>query len=113
MQTVASPCLFPLFLDLRGRRVLVIGGGTVAARKIASLLEANADVRVIASALEPALLALAAAKRITHVGSTFAASQLEDTWLVIAATDDAGLNRAVADAAHARQIWANVVDDAE
>ncbi|HQQ59530.1 MAG TPA: NAD(P)-dependent oxidoreductase, partial [Thermomonas sp.] len=106
MQTAPPPPLFPLFLDLRGRRVLVVGGGAVAARKIAALLEAGATVQVVASALEPGLAALASHRHITHLAATFAPTQLEGAWLVIAATDDAGVNRAVADAAQARQMWA-------
>ncbi|MBZ4185473.1 siroheme synthase CysG [Thermomonas sp. RSS23] len=112
MQTAPPPPLFPLFLDLRGRRVLVVGGGAVAARKIAALLEAGATVQVVANALEPGLAALVSHRHITHLATTFAPTQLEGAWLVIAATDDAGVNRAVADAAQARQVWANVVDDA-
>ncbi len=112
MHPPPPPPLFPLFLDLRGRRVLVVGGGAVAARKIAALLEAGATVQVVASALEPGLAALASHRHITHLAATFAPTQLEGAWLVIAATDDAGVNRAVADAAQARQMWANVVDDA-
>ena len=113
MQTLPPPPLFPLFLDLRGRRVLVVGGGAVAARKIATLLEAGAHVLVAAEALEPGLAALALEHRITHLGPQFVPSQLDGVWLVIAATDDTSVNRAVADAAQARQVWANVVDDAE
>lgn len=104
--------LFPLFLDLRGRRVLVVGGGAVAARKIVALLEAAADIAIVAPALDAELAALVRSKRITHLGAAFDPAQLDDAWLAIAATDDAAVNRTVAAAAQARRIWINVVDDA-
>jgi len=113
MQDTAAPTLFPLFLDLRGRRVLVVGGGSVAARKVTALLEAQADVALVAPALDATLAPLVRMQRITHLGATFAPHQLDDAWLVIAATDDPLVNRAVAEAASARRLWVNVVDDAE
>lgn len=112
MSLATSPPLFPLFVDLRQRRVLVVGGGAVAARKVVALLDSGADVALVAPALEPALEALVRAGRITHLGGTFQPEQLDAVWLVIAATDAPDVNRAVADAAHARQRWVNVVDDA-
>ncbi|WP_256646569.1 siroheme synthase CysG [Thermomonas paludicola] len=113
MQSPAAPLLFPLFLDLRRRRVLVVGGGSVAARKIEALLEAGADIALVAPALDAALRDLVRAGRITHLAPAFAPAQLDAAWLVVAATDDARVNRAVSEAAQARRIWANVVDDAE
>ncbi|WP_246022803.1 siroheme synthase CysG [Cognatilysobacter terrigena] len=111
--TPGSTPLFPLFLHLRGRRVLVVGGGLVARRKIAALLDAGANVRVGAPELIDAVQTLVDAGRVEHVRGTFDTAWLDDAWLVVAATDDASVNRAVADAAEARRIWANVVDDAE
>ncbi|QNN46068.1 uroporphyrinogen-III C-methyltransferase [Thermomonas brevis] len=113
MQASPAPSLFPLFLDLRGRRVLVVGGGAVATRKVGALLEAAAEVAVVAPALDAELAALVRRKRIAHLGAAFDPAQLDDAWLVIAATDDPAANRAVADAANARRLWVNVVDDAE
>ena len=113
MSTTPTPSLFPLFLDLRDRRVLVVGGGSVAARKVAALLEAGADVVVGTPVLELGLAALAREGRIAHLQGGFEPRWLDDAWLVVAATDDNAVNRAVADAAQARRIWANVVDDAE
>ena len=110
--TPPPPVLFPLFLDLRDRRVLVVGGGAVAARKIAALREAGAAVAVVAPRLDPALAALAGQGAIAHVADRFAPQQLDDAWLVIAATDDADVNQVVAAAATARRLWVNVVDDA-
>ena len=108
-----APALFPLFVDLQGRRVLVVGGGSVAARKVAALLEAGADVVVGAPVLELGLATWARDGRIAHLAGSFDAAWLDAAWLVIAATDDGNVNRAVAEAAQARRIWANVVDDAE
>jgi uroporphyrin-III C-methyltransferase / precorrin-2 dehydrogenase / sirohydrochlorin ferrochelatase len=104
--------LFPVFLDLAGRRVLVVGGGAVAHRKIEALLEAGAAVEVVSRALEPELERWQVEGHIRHVGTEFEATHLEGAWLVIAATDDRTLNRAVHAAASARRIFANVVDDA-
>ena len=116
MSTIARATLFPLFplfADLRGRRVLVVGGGAVARRKVEALLDAGADVVVGAPVLEPTLVEWTANARIEHLGGAFAADWLDDAWLVIAATDDAVTNHAVVEAADARRILSNAVDDAE
>ena len=106
------PALFPLFVDLRGRPVLVVGGGGVAARKVAALLEAGARVRVVAPALALEVAALAAAGRVEHVAARFEPGHLDGAWLAIAASDDAVANRAVAETGARRGTWVNVVDDA-
>src|SRR5690606_14798096 len=112
MSAAPQQPLFPLFLDLRGRRVLVVGGGGVAARKVAALLESGAHVVVGAPALELGLAALLREGRIAHLRGGFDPAWLDDAWLAVAATDNPAVNRAVAEAAQARRIWANVVDDA-
>jgi len=113
MSPAADPPLFPLFVDLRQRRVLVVGGGAVAARKVAALLASGANVALVAPSLDLALEALVSAGEITHLGDTFRPEQLDAVWLVVAATNAPEVNRAVADAAQARQRWVNVVDDAQ
>lgn len=110
---MSAPPLFPLFTRLAGRAVLVVGGGPVARRKVAALLPTGARVRVGAMALDPALAQWAAQGRIEAVPGEFDPAWLEGAWLVIAATDDPDVNRAVAAAAERQRIWANVVDDAE
>lgn len=105
--------LFPLFADLRGRAVLVVGGGAVASRKVERLLAAGARVRVVAPDLHPHLRELLAARRISHRASAFAPEALDGAWLAIAASDDDAVNRAVAAAASTRKLLVNVVDDAE
>ncbi|XES83490.1 siroheme synthase CysG [Franconibacter pulveris] len=101
----------PLFAALKNRPVLVVGGGEVAARKIALLTRAGAQVRVVARALHPELAALAEAKAIDWFAQAFDEAQLDTVFLVIAATNDSELNRRVFDAANARQRLVNVVDD--
>ena len=111
--TPALAPLFPLFADLRGRRVLVVGGGAVARRKLEPLLAAGARVVVGAPWLDEAVAALVASGAIEHLAGSFEPAWLDGAWLVIAATDEGAVNRAVAAAAEARRIWANVVDDLE
>jgi len=105
--------LFPIFADLTDRLVLVVGGGAVAERKTLALLEACANVVVGAPELTPALAALAAEGRIRHLPGPFDPAWLHDMWLVVAATDDRAVNAAVSEAAKARRIFTNVVDDPE
>lgn len=105
--------LFPIFADLKDRLVLVVGGGAVAERKALALLEASADVVVGAPELTPALAALAAEGRIRHLPGLFDPAWLEAAWLVVAATDERAVNAAVSEAAQARRVFCNVVDDPE
>ena len=113
MPETRSPArLFPLFADLRGRRVLVVGGGAVATRKVEALHDTGALLRVGAPVLDAALAAQAADGRIEHLPGAFQPAWLDGAWLAIAATDDPQVNRAVAEAGEARGIWVNVVDDA-
>src|ERR1700694_385184 len=102
---------FPLFVDLSGRLVVVVGGGVVAERKIELLRAAGAQLRVVAPTLTPRLAAHAASGAIDYVASAFNPAQLTGARLTIAATDDPVLNRTVARAADARDILVNVVDD--
>src|SRR5277367_2166768 len=103
----------PVFLDLRERTVVVVGGGEVAARKIGLLRAAGARLRVIAPALTPELGSLHSAGHIEHLAAEFEASHLSGAALVIAATDNPQINAAVHLAATARGLFVNVVDDAE
>ncbi len=105
--------LYPLFANLENLAVLVTGGGAVAARKVAGLLEAGARVTVAAPRLTASLQRLARQRRIRHVSGNFRPAWLDDAWLVIAATGDRAFNTQVARHAEARRIFVNVVDDAE
>jgi uroporphyrin-III C-methyltransferase/precorrin-2 dehydrogenase/sirohydrochlorin ferrochelatase len=104
---------FPLFADLRGRRVLLVGGGVVAERKARLLVEAGAKVDVVAARLnEWFATETTRAGQMRHIATAFDESQLESAVLVVAATDDVDVNSEVSRAAERRGILANVVDDA-
>ncbi len=107
-----TPPLLPLFADLRDRTVLVVGGGAVARRKVATLLEAGARISIATAAPEPTLRAWIGQERLRWLQGAFDPAWLDDTWLVVAASSDQALNRVVAAAAHARRIFVNAVDDA-
>ncbi len=98
--------LLPLFLNLTGRAVLLVGAGCVAEGKLQQLLAAGARVRVVAPAVSPTIRAAG----VEIVERPFLPSDLEGMWLVVAAADSE-VNRAVADAAEARHIFVNAVDD--
>ena len=100
--------LFPTFLKLQGRRVLLVGGGPVAAGKLRGLLEAGADVMVVA----PAIVLEIAAAPVTTVTRRFQVSDLDGISFVVAAAPP-DVNREVAAAAQARGIFVNAVDDVE
>jgi uroporphyrin-III C-methyltransferase/precorrin-2 dehydrogenase/sirohydrochlorin ferrochelatase len=104
--------LYPLFADLSHRAVLVVGGGTVAERKIAALLGAQAQVTVNATELTPQLQRWVGEGRIAHRRDAFRDSWLDRVWLVVAATSDRQTNALVANMAELRRIFVNVVDDA-
>ena len=101
----------PIFMDLRDRRCLIVGGGEVAARKTDLLLEAGAAVQAVAPALGDGMQALADAGRIAHRNGTFQESDLDGAQLVIAASDDRAANARVAALADSRGVPVNVVDD--
>jgi uroporphyrin-III C-methyltransferase / precorrin-2 dehydrogenase / sirohydrochlorin ferrochelatase len=101
----------PIFVDLRDRLVVVIGGGVVAQRKIEHLLKAHARVRVVAPELCPELALYREQGRIEYRPLLFSQAQLEGAMLVVAATDDTTVNDAVSVAARERGLLVNVVDD--
>jgi uroporphyrin-III C-methyltransferase/precorrin-2 dehydrogenase/sirohydrochlorin ferrochelatase len=103
----------PIFLNLKGARCLVVGGGAVAARKAGLLLGCGAKVAVVAPELGETLAAEKAAGRIEHIAARFDDAHLAGATVVIAATDDHAVNAAVSRAAKARDLPVNVVDSPE
>lgn len=103
---------YPLHLDLTGKRVVVVGAGRVASRRVASLLAAGADVTVVAPDASPSISELAAAGSLTWHRRAFAHSDVARAWLVHAATDVPAVNQRVVEEAQRRQVWAVRADDA-
>jgi uroporphyrin-III C-methyltransferase/precorrin-2 dehydrogenase/sirohydrochlorin ferrochelatase len=100
----------PIFADIRNKLCLVVGGGEVGKRKAGVLLEAGANVRVVAPQIDPAL---AEQPRVDAIVSGFEAQYLDGVMLVIAATNDRSVNRQVSELSRTRNIPVNVVDDPE
>ena len=98
--------MFPAFLHLSSRRVVVVGGGPVAASKLDALLAAGADITVIAPEVRPEI----EERPVTVVRRRFEASDLDGAWWVVAAAPPE-VNRQVLEAADARRIFVNAVDD--
>ena len=101
---------YPVFLNLQGRFCLVVGGGAVALRKTKDLLACGAKVRVVSPQWIEGFQRLARSKKIQWSRRPFHPADLKKSWLVIAATDDAQVQRQVAQEAARKKIWANVVD---
>jgi precorrin-2 dehydrogenase/sirohydrochlorin ferrochelatase len=101
---------YPLLVDLQGRRVLVIGGGGVAERKVDSLLEAGATVVLVSPETTTGIRDLGRRGEIEVRGRPFADSDLEGMALVISATDDPGLQAQATAAARSKGVWVNTVD---
>jgi len=102
--------LFPLFLKLEGRRVLVVGGGPVAAAKVGALLDAKAEVALVAPDIDPELRKIAQAGKISIAARCFEQRDLEGAWLVVAAASHE-VNRLVAAEAGSRRLFVLAVDD--
>jgi len=98
--------LFPVFLKLASRKVVMVGAGRVASGKLGALLAAGAEVTVVAPAISPAI----AAAPVAVVRRAFTAGDLDGAWLAVAAATPE-VNREVAAAAEERKIFVNAVDD--
>ncbi|HET6627018.1 MAG TPA: uroporphyrinogen-III C-methyltransferase [Nocardioidaceae bacterium] len=103
---------YPSGLRLGGRRVLVVGGGHVAQRRIPGLIAAGAEVVVVSPAVTPAIEGLVGAGEVAWHRRGFEAADLDDTWYVVAATDDAEASTQVTVAAEERRIFCVRSDDA-
>ena len=101
----------PIFCRLDNKPVLLVGGGEVAQRKARLLLDAGAQLTVVAPELDPELAELAANGSIEWLAGEFAPQQLVGKWLVVAATDRREVNALVYQSANQARIFANVVDD--
>jgi uroporphyrin-III C-methyltransferase/precorrin-2 dehydrogenase/sirohydrochlorin ferrochelatase len=104
--------LLPIGLRVAGRRAVVIGGGPVGLRRVAALLDAGAEVVLVAPEVETALADLAARGRLDWQPRRYAEGDLRGAWLAVACTADAEVNAAVLAEADAARIWCLRADDA-
>ncbi len=104
---------YPVFLNINGKRCVVIGGGPVAWRKVQLLLESGAGVEVVSPELCSELAELAEKGQISVSYRHYQLGDLKDAFIAIAATDDSGVNLKIAKEARNNAVLVNVVDDAE
>jgi siroheme synthase-like protein len=102
---------YPVNMLVRGRRVVVVGAGRIAARKIEPLVEAGALVEVVAPAVSDEVRAWAGEGRLVLHERAFQPSDVADAWLALTATDDPEVNAAVHAAAESARVWVNSADD--
>jgi siroheme synthase-like protein len=104
--------LYPIFVELKGRPIIVIGGGNVGAEKVRGLLAAEADITLVSPELIDELREHAAAGRIRHIARAYQESDLDGGFeFIMIATDDGAINAQVAAAGKKRGIWVNAADD--
>lgn len=102
---------YPVFLDISDKKCMVVGGGDVAARKVARLLACGAKIFVVSPELTPELTELKARNVIEHVAARYDIQYLEGAVLIIGATDDDKTNAAISSDARRLGIPVNIVDD--
>ncbi len=104
---------YPVCLDVRNRRCVIVGGGEVGQRKVEGLLDCGAHVVVVGHELTPSLRRLKADGRIEHIQTDYDKRVMDDAFLVIGATDRDDINERIAGDAREAGILANIVDDPE
>ena len=102
---------YPIFLDIRYKKCVIVGGGEVAARKAERLLDCGAKVFVISPKLSPVLAALKEKNIICHIAAVYSANLIHGAALVIGATDDEKTNAQISLDARNKGIPVNIVDD--
>ncbi len=112
-QNLSRPAVvhdFPAFLDINGRKVLVVGGGSNAARKVSRLVAAGAAVQVYATQLHPDIQTLLDEQHLVQQTRDWQTSDFNDVCLVVAASDDQQMDRAISEAAKTAGAWVNVAN---
>jgi precorrin-2 dehydrogenase / sirohydrochlorin ferrochelatase len=102
---------YPIFLDIRDKKCVIVGGGEIAARKAERLLDCGAKVFVISPKLSPALAALKEKNIICHIAAEYTGDFIHGAALIIGATDDEKTNAMISLDARNKGIPVNIVDD--
>jgi precorrin-2 dehydrogenase / sirohydrochlorin ferrochelatase len=111
MDQIHSTPYYPVFLDLKGKCCVVVGGGTVALRKAVRLVECGAQVTVVGQKLAPEMAALVSKGCVRHIAADYDTPQIEGSFLIIGATDRDEVNGRIAEDARKLNILVNIVDD--
>ena len=102
---------YPVFLDIRGKVCVIVGGGEVALRKVERLLDCGAKVSVISPKLVAELATLKDKGLISHIAAEYSGDLIDKAALIIGATDDEKINACISQDARAKGIPVNIVDD--
>lgn len=102
---------FPLFIDLTGKKCVIVGGGRVAERRIEVLLSFGANILVISPSITDAIRALKETQALTHWERIYSEGDLKEAFLVVAATSDKEVNLSVAEEARKYNLFVNVADN--
>jgi precorrin-2 dehydrogenase/sirohydrochlorin ferrochelatase len=102
---------YPVFLDVAGKPVVVIGGGEVALQKVRGLLDAGARVTIVSPQLHPELERIAGEGLVTHLRREYRRGDLKGSFLAFVGTDDRSVNAVVAREGKERGVLVNAVDD--
>ena len=113
MKELSPLVYYPIFLNLEGKKCVVVGGGEVALRKVRALLDSGAKVVVVSPTLNSDLAQLAEAETISLISREYEPKDLKDAVIVVAATDIAEVNQNIAKKARKHGILVNVVDRPE
>ena len=103
--------LYPIYLHVAGKNCLIIGGGPVAERKAANLLEYGANIKIVSPGAEKKIADWAEQNRLQWIARAFDRHDLDNVFMVFIATDDNSLNKEIADLCRQRGILVNAVDD--
>lgn len=101
---------YPIFVQLEGKKVLVVGGGNVAYRKVLALLECGASIYLAGRELVTELAQMVEKEEIHFLGREFKDEYLDNVFIIIAATDDKDLNHRISTCAREKGVWVNAVD---
>lgn len=104
---------FPLFVDLTDRKILVVGGGRIASRRVETLCRFGGDITVVAPGTEKILEELARDGKVRLIRRAYRQEDLRGAWMVLAATDDRELNEEIHRQAKKEGAWVNVSSDQE
>ncbi|MFC4032147.1 uroporphyrinogen-III C-methyltransferase [Streptomyces polygonati] len=112
MQAQDAPA-YPVGLRLAGRRVVVVGGGQVAQRRLPALVSAGADILLVSPSVTPSVEAMAAAGEVRWERRAYRDGDLDGAWYALIASTDAAANAAASAEAESRRVWCVRSDDAE